>query len=163
MLLVFQLHLLYISMSGFHSEDGGILTSWTFPYSDSFQARLTSIHSWAEQSDRGWARHCFLTRLSQTFVVRIWFFSSWGNVGVSETCSEETSQTYHVYDLLQGQAECENHSLGLIGHRSLQLVVVGQQVLQQHPLVQAAVGSWNSQTLSDWISSDHRDWVDEGD
>ena len=38
-------YLLYMRISGFQRDEGGILTSWTLPYSDSFQARLTSIHS----------------------------------------------------------------------------------------------------------------------
>ena len=50
---------------------------------------------------------------------------------------------YHVYDLLERETEGEHHSLGFIGDGSLQLVVVGEQVLQQHPLVQAAVRSCN--------------------
>ena len=48
----------------------------------------------------------------------------------------------HVNDLLESQAEGEDHRLGLVSHRPLQLVVVSQEVLQQHSLVQAAVGSW---------------------
>ena len=50
---------------------------------------------------------------------------------------------YHVYDLLERETEGEHHSLGFIGDGSLQLVVVGEQVLQQHPLVQTAVRSCN--------------------
>ena len=46
----------------------------------------------------------------------------------------------HVNDLLESQPEGENHRLRLVGHRPLQLVVVSQQVLQQHSLVEATVG-----------------------
>ena len=46
----------------------------------------------------------------------------------------------HVNDLLESQPEGEDHGLGLVGHRPLQLVVVSQQVLQQHSLVEATVG-----------------------
>ena len=48
----------------------------------------------------------------------------------------------HINDLLESQPEGEDHRLGLVRHRPLQLVVVSQEVLQQHSLVQAAVGSW---------------------
>ena len=39
-------YLLYISTSGFQSLCGGILMSSTFPYSDLFHFKLTSVHSW---------------------------------------------------------------------------------------------------------------------
>ena len=54
----------------------------------------------------------------------------------------------HVNDLLESQPEGEHHRLWLIRHRPLQLVVVSQQVLQQHSLVEAAVGSCKVNTVN---------------
>ena len=71
-------YLLYIRMSGFHSADGGILTSSTFPYSLVFHAKLTSSHSWREKRvwnqvqlrvsyDTGWSKRlCFIICLWRT-------------------------------------------------------------------------------------------------
>jgi hypothetical protein len=39
-------YLLYISTSGFHIRCGGILRSFTPPYSEEFHRKLTSFHSW---------------------------------------------------------------------------------------------------------------------
>ena len=39
-------YLLYMRMSGFQRAEGGIRTSDTLPYSDSFQRRFASSHSW---------------------------------------------------------------------------------------------------------------------
>ena len=46
--------------------------------------------------------------------------------------------THHVHDLLESQAELEDHSVGLIGHRSLQSLVLRHQVVDESPLVRAA-------------------------
>ena len=46
--VAFMAYLLYIRISGFHSAEGGILTSSTLPYSLVFHAKLTSSHSWRE-------------------------------------------------------------------------------------------------------------------
>ena len=74
------IYLLYIRMSGFHSADGGIRTSSTFPYSLVFHAKLTSSHSWREKKVRNQVQLRFFlirTRFNQTFVVRICSFSFW--------------------------------------------------------------------------------------
>lgn len=44
--LLFLAYLLYISTSGFHIRCGGILRSFTPPYSEEFHRKLTSFHSW---------------------------------------------------------------------------------------------------------------------
>ena len=36
---------------------------------------------------------------------------------------KEGNYDYHVYDLLQGEAELQPHGLGLVEHRPLQAVV----------------------------------------
>ena len=46
--VAFMAYLLYIRISGFHSAEGGILTSSTLPYSLVFHAKLTSSHSCRE-------------------------------------------------------------------------------------------------------------------
>lgn len=45
--------------------------------------------------------------------------------------------TYHVDDLLQRQSELHLQRLRFIGHRSLQGVVCGEQVVQQSLLVRS--------------------------
>jgi hypothetical protein len=48
----FLAYLLYISTSGFHILCGGILRSFTPPYSDEFHRKLTSFHSWEPTSNK---------------------------------------------------------------------------------------------------------------
>ena len=55
--------------------------------------------------------------------------------------------THHVHDLLESQAELEDHSVGLIGHRSLQGLVLQHQVVDQSPLVRAADDHWKHSLL----------------
>ena len=43
--------------------------------------------------------------------------------------------THHVHDLLESQAKLQDHRVGLIGHRPLQSLVLGHQVVDESPLV----------------------------
>ena len=57
---------------------------------------------------------------------------------------DDDDAPHHVDDLLEGEAEGEHHGLRLVGDGPLELVVVGEQVVQQLALVDAAVGAWGS-------------------
>ena len=46
--------------------------------------------------------------------------------------------THHVHDLLESQAKLQDHRVGLIGHRPLQSLVLGHQVVDESPLVRPA-------------------------
>ena len=46
--------------------------------------------------------------------------------------------THHVHDLLESQTKLQDHSVGLIGHRPLQSLVLRHQVVDESPLVGAA-------------------------
>ena len=50
--------------------------------------------------------------------------------------------THHVHDLLQGQAELQDHGVRLVGHGTLQGLVLGHQVIDESPLVGAAEDDW---------------------
>ena len=54
--------------------------------------------------------------------------------------------THHVHDLLESQAKLQDHSVGLIGHRPLQSLVLRHQVVDQSPLVGAAHDHWKHQS-----------------
>ena len=44
-------------------------------------------------------------------------------------------RTHHVHDLLQRQPELKDDGVRLIGHGSLQSLVLGHQVIDESPLV----------------------------
>ena len=57
---------------------------------------------------------------------------------------EVCTATHHVYDLLEGEPEGEDHGVGLVDDRALQLVVVGQQIVQQPPLMQTTLSTYTT-------------------
>ena len=60
------MHLLYISMSGFHRLEGGILMSFMLPYSDSFHRMLVSCHS-CDKNSKLMPSKTFITHAKMQF------------------------------------------------------------------------------------------------
>ena len=54
---------------------------------------------------------------------------------------------HHIHYLLQRQPELEDHSLGLVGHRPLEVLVGPHEVIDQPPLMRASHNYWKIQQI----------------
>ena len=56
--------------------------------------------------------------------------------------------THHIHDLLEGETKLEDHSIRLVGNRSLMFVVVSHQVIQQPSLVRPSQSTCHYKIMS---------------